>query len=260
VNDRLVAIEDRLFRADENLNAVKEQLKTYYASDAYHLRGEFNPETDAIHVVGGVIPPPIRVFSLVGDILHELRSALDHLAWQLVRENGGNPGDSTAWPIISAAPLPYKKGPNRGQLPLPNVEGGVSDTAREIMGEAQPYQWDVGYEAHPFYILNWLNIRDKHRHIAIRGVDVSNLVTAVGIRPLEPVAWTARTVKSDEYGAEVEFVPDDPEVDVTITGTLQVRLHEDSGRFNRPLFETLSQLREAVWTTFLEVERDCFQP
>lgn len=260
MNDRLVAIVDRLVRSDENLNAVKEHLKTYHASDAYHLRGEFNPEDDAIHVVGAVIPPPIRVFTLVGDILHELRSTLDHLAWQLVRENGGTPGDSTAWPVMSVAPLPYKRGPSRGQLPLPNVEGGVSDAARAIMGEAQPYHWDGALEAHPLYILSWLNIRDKHRHIAIRGVDVSNLVTAVGIRPLEPVAWTARTVRSNEYGAEVEFVPDDLEADVTITGTLQVRLHEDSGRFNRPLFETLTQLREAVWTTFLQVERECFPP
>lgn len=170
MNHRLSAIEDRLFRADENLDELKTLLREHFASDAFRISGEFDPNDNrGIRTVGVVVTPPIRVFTLIGDILHEYRSALDWLAWQLVQEHGaGEPGENTRWPILPVRPTPRKKGPNRGEHPPPHVAGGVSDAALAIIDDAQPYQWDDAYAAHPLYILNWLNNRDKHRHIAIR--------------------------------------------------------------------------------------------
>ncbi len=40
---------------------------------------------------------------VVGDVIHNLRSALDHLAWQLVILDGGQPNDSTQFPIYESA-------------------------------------------------------------------------------------------------------------------------------------------------------------
>jgi hypothetical protein len=40
--------------------------------------------------------PPVHKWGLVvGDVLHNLRSALDHLAWQLVLANGKSPTSRT---------------------------------------------------------------------------------------------------------------------------------------------------------------------
>jgi len=256
---RLTAIHDRLLRADENIEEIRGALRVFHGSDAYNLRAELDLDDDqGLHLLGALIPPPLRVFTLVGDILHELRSALDHLAWQMVRENGGEPDDSTYFPILPVPRDAPQKGPNRGKHPLPNVQGGVSDAARAVLEEAQPYKWGDDYAKHPFWVLNWLNIRDKHRHIAIRGVDMTNIVVGVGLRPLGAFTMTVRTLGASEHGAECEFVPDDSEVDVKVTGTLQVSFHEIAGGPKRPLFETITQMRDAVWEVFRDAEARCF--
>ena len=36
---------------------------------------------------------------ILGDLLHNLRSALDHLAWQLVVDGGGTPSQDTNFPV-----------------------------------------------------------------------------------------------------------------------------------------------------------------
>jgi hypothetical protein len=262
LNHRLTAIEDRLFRANENFDELKRLIRDHFASDVFNLTGEYDPDEDrGLRLLDrAVIPPPIRVFTLVGDILHEYRSALDWLAWQLVEEHGaGEPGDNTKWPVLHVRPTAYKKGPNRGKHPPPHIEGGVSPTALAIIDDAQPYQWQEAFAAHPLYILHWLNIRDKHRHIAIRGVNLVDTLV-YGDDPIPKFTWTAQLIESTEDGAKVRLVPDDPEVDVYTETTLHVMLHEEAGGPHSPLLQTLTQIQEAVWTTFRQVERECFPP
>ncbi len=43
---------------------------------------------------------PIEWFIRLGEILYNLRSALDHLVWQLVLANGKTPGRDNSFPII----------------------------------------------------------------------------------------------------------------------------------------------------------------
>lgn len=259
VTDPLAAIMDRLVRADENLDEIRDALRTHHASDLHKITVEFEPtEEGRVASIGYVLPPPIRVYTLVGDVLHEWRSILDHLAWQLVLANGGKPGDQTSWPVLRLALTPYKRGPTRGKSPPPNVEGGVSDIARAIFDGAQPYQWKHLYMEHPFYLLDHLNIVDKHRHVALQGFHITGMLIA-GDGPLPHFTATARTLSSSEYGAEVEFVPSDPKVDVNVTATLQVTLHEIPGRaLARPLLQTLEEIRMSVLTTVRRVDETCF--
>lgn len=258
MNDRIVAIDDRLAHADENLERIKETLRTYYASDAYRISGEFDPnEGRGARATGAIIPPPLRLFTLTGDVLHEWRSSLDQLMWQLVCANGGQPGDETVMPLIPVAPLPIKRGPNRGTLPWPNVQGGLSDEARQILAGAQPYVFGADFALHPLYQLHELNIIDKHRHVAIKRAGLFNLVIA-GDDPLPWFTWTARTITSSEYGAEVQLLPDEADVDVDARATLQVMLHEPDAGVQQPLLKTLEVIRLSVWTLFLDIERDCF--
>jgi hypothetical protein len=257
MNYRLTAIEDRLIRADENLEELKRIIREHFASGAFNLTGEFDPNGErGIRLSGFVLPPPLRVFTIVGDILHELRSSLDWLVWQLVEENGaGEPGDNTGWPVLSVRPTAYKKGPTRGKHPPPYIEGGVSDVALAVIDDAQPYQWEEAYAAHPLYVLHWLNIRDKHRHIAIRGASIRE-TKVYGDDPLPKFTWTAQLIETTEDGALIRLVPDDPKVDVHTEAEIQVMLHEDPGGPHSPLLQTLTQIREAVWTAFLQLERE----
>lgn len=46
-------------------------------------------------------PPPLRLGVIVGDLVHNVRSALDHLVWQLVLANAQQPTRATQFPVCS---------------------------------------------------------------------------------------------------------------------------------------------------------------
>lgn len=60
------------------------------------------------------IPPPWWS-TIIGDIVHNLRSALDHLAYQLVLANGHKPGGKTGYPIFSEDPFGSKADKRSGE-------------------------------------------------------------------------------------------------------------------------------------------------
>lgn len=45
--------------------------------------------------------PPIEWSVIAGEIVHDLRSALEHLVWQLVEATGGKPSTSNHWPVAA---------------------------------------------------------------------------------------------------------------------------------------------------------------
>jgi hypothetical protein len=99
--------------------------------------------------------------TIIGDCLHNLRSALDHLAWQLVLLDGQKPSFATSFPVRRT------KDESRPLL-LPKVCRQDILTAIE---QVQPYS-DVGNPAdppvlNPLWALHRLNIIDKHRLVVV---------------------------------------------------------------------------------------------
>ena len=105
--------------------------------------------------------------AVIGDAIHNLRVALDHLAWQLVIASGGKPNDSTAFPILEVAPTPNRYGRSR-----PQISPGVSKELRKILDEVQPYKLAKPAN-HDLMVLHRLDINDKHRQL---------LITVLGVR------------------------------------------------------------------------------
>lgn len=52
---------------------------------------------------------PFQAVAIAGDVISNLRSARDHLAWQLVESAGGRPGRHTGFPIFDSLER-YDKG------------------------------------------------------------------------------------------------------------------------------------------------------
>jgi hypothetical protein len=102
---------------------------------------------------------PAEVGPRIGDVLHNLRSTLDHLAWVLVRAgHTPNPADEekVAFPICDTSR--DFKGKRRTALP------GVRGDQRAIIRLAQPYQ--TGRYSEMGGALRFVrdyNNRDKHR-------------------------------------------------------------------------------------------------
>lgn len=97
--------------------------------------------------------PPLEISGLVGDCVHNLRTVLDYLVWQMVISNPPNkPKKRNMFPICNSL------GEFESQL-KGNRLLGVPDTAIEIIKQFQPF--DTPH--HPLAFLNELDNADKHR-------------------------------------------------------------------------------------------------
>jgi len=96
------------------------------------------------------VPDPIPL--LIGDAVHNLRSALDHLAWQLVLANGEKPTRETEFPIGDPAKT-YSAAFSDGKVK------GMCVGAQKLIRDMQPcHSKDL-----TLWHLNTLDIADKHR-------------------------------------------------------------------------------------------------
>jgi hypothetical protein len=126
-------------------------------------------------------PPPI-LSAIVGDILHDCRSALDHLAWQLVIAAGGKPGRHTWFPICDTLDqwrrdTEYRRRTDDRRGPLYGIPPGSDIWA--FIELAQPY--NRGPAAEHFSTLRKLSNRDKHRSLLAMGAfpDINNLAELI---------------------------------------------------------------------------------
>lgn len=157
----------KLLRAEEHLEALRVECSAYLDSRPFEPVSQAQSESDNPWMVWKVNhPPPLRLSILLGDLLHNLRSSLDHIAWQLVLDNGGTPGKSTSFPI-----LPKKKSSP------PKIAGGISAKAAALVEELQPYNNTEGApKEDPLHVLSILNNIDKHREFNIAVLNVSEVI------------------------------------------------------------------------------------
>jgi hypothetical protein len=103
---------------------------------------------------------PFDIRLIAGDVLFNLRAALDHLAYQLVVTNGTtdeNTLRNTYFPIFDSASTCAKK--------LKEKTRGMSDAARDAIRDVKPYRGG----SHLLWQLQQLNNRDKHRSLITVG-------------------------------------------------------------------------------------------
>ncbi len=102
---------------------------------------------------------------LIGDMAHNLRSALDHLVWQLVLLNETKPKRRNQFPIISVEREYWEAPEDRSESVRDRMLDGVAEEHRAFIDLVQPY--NAGNEAGSTSLshLSWLSNVDKHRVI-----------------------------------------------------------------------------------------------
>ncbi len=128
-----------------------------------HFDKETGRYTLAIHL--SEEPDAERWGVLLGDAIHNLRSALDHVIWQLVVLNGEEPGAHNQWPLCRSREgylKPRKKG---GVSVRETFLRGVAKDARAIIDRLQPYRAGPDLDRHFLSSLAPLSNADKHRVI-----------------------------------------------------------------------------------------------
>ena len=108
---------------------------------------------------GETLDVPIEWSVRIGEILHNLRSALDHLVWQLVLSNKQKPGSNNEFPICSDREKWDK--PGDSQLK------GVGEEAKKIIRGFQVFTGgrNLPFDVGVFRTLHKLCNFDKHRHL-----------------------------------------------------------------------------------------------
>ena len=142
-------------RAKYHLEQLALEIKSDGNSHRYRIITGDDPETRE-HFVEALLPSDlfIRYGGLIGEVVHQLRSSLDHVVWELVPE----PKEGrTGLPVFRQK----KRYEERG---LAMIEG-INDEAAKIIRGLQPFGPD--YEKNLLYLLNELWNREKHRLLVL---------------------------------------------------------------------------------------------
>lgn len=154
-------------RAQHHLAELQESIQSALDECEQHFSVEIDSETGQQVFRAHNLPAINPEWSLtVGDVLHNLRSSLDYLAWQLVTLDGGEPGNQTQFPIRAT---PFSK---RGNLTATQLTPPVRSARILAALEAcQPYRGPggepVAVDRSPLWLLHQLNIIDKHRLLLV---------------------------------------------------------------------------------------------
>jgi hypothetical protein len=200
----------KLDRADEHLDALHADLAAFVDRRPYDFPELRNPDTGltTIKIVERETPP-IRFAVMFGDVIHNLRSALDHLAWQLVLANGSNP-TGIGFPIFTS-----EKEFESWKWPAKLQRMCAADAA--LVKELQPFDGRVGPH---FEALAWVNSQSK--------IDKHQLV--------RPVFFAVTNI---DY--RIATIPPGVPVEIEVVAPERVRLEHDAelARFGplRPLVQ-----------------------
>lgn len=172
---RLGLVQSKTNRARDHVATLEQAIREFFDSKPYQVSTKRDSQTRRlIYFVSSVQQAPSSFATITGDVLHNLRSALDHLAYQLflVESKGSGNGRHVQFPIGLDA-KDYAKQRNRRTV-------GMRKDAIAMLDSIEPYK---GGKGHKFWVLQELNNADKHRFLIAIGsnfqsVNIGALMTS----------------------------------------------------------------------------------
>lgn len=159
VPERILPISMKIAHAREHLHSLKKDVGLYLESNPCAIGLRRDPESRRlVYFVDHIGATPLRFSLLLGDVLQNLRSALDHLAFQLVWVGSGKlPSNHVYFPIADNRSKYVEQ--RRWQLK------GAAPQAIAQVDALSPYR--DGNEL--LWKLHRLSIVDKHRVLITAG-------------------------------------------------------------------------------------------
>jgi hypothetical protein len=229
----LSGCQAKVERADEHLNVLYAELQAFFKPYS-NRRIVYHARDGAWHVI--LVrppidkPPPLRLSIICGDVIHNLRSALDHLVWQLVLAEGNKPGKWNSFPIYSDSKdfdrdirLRKKK---RGRGPLEGIDS--KGDAWAAIENAQPYR-RANPGADPLAMLNALDVIDKHRTLLLNMLfpkeetiwDLVGWDNAAELLEYR-VVWQPLSVERETQILQLRFSDSGPDPQMRVKGNLAI--------------------------------------
>jgi hypothetical protein len=242
----LMGPELKLDRAKKHVRDLESVVEQFFETKPYLVGVDDNPESDQREFrLVRARPVPVGLSIIGGDAIHNLRSTLDYLIWQLALANGTKPNNRTAFPVWRSE-ADFVAG-------RPGCAKGVSEDALEVLYGLKPYRGGSDF----LWRIHQLDIVDKHRlllAVATRqeqvlvdlGAAINRSAEAEGLEgfdfPSMPVAIHPAERDIVEKGSLVFSGPLGDKSHDDAQFTFQIAIYESEIPIYEPLVRTLHEL------------------
>lgn len=196
------SVELKLERAAEHIKEINQHVVAYAA----RVLHEVVPDAKGKQTVHVNEVPPEDISLLAGEVLYQLRSSLDYLAFDLVKFNPGTITLPLDWEKNCCFPL-WLNTPKKPPVYncFKNVLPGISKPAFTFIEGVQPYhrgKYGIFEVANVLWLLAELSNVDKHRHLNLTPINIGHIqMVTTKFGEAELATFSYSTVRS---GAELE--------------------------------------------------------
>jgi hypothetical protein len=255
--ERLALIQPKIERAKHHIVDLHRQFRVFIDTKPYRVSTQRDPQTSKlIYYASRVEPMPTAFATITGDAIQNLRSALDHLAYQL-HLVGTNLTADPKW----GGRFLCERSAHEFKSRIHGVVKGMRQDAVDAIHAIEPYK---GGKGEAFWILNELNNADKHRLIVTVAsvfhrtvvpvhVHIDPALIAEGVRIWDSqLLITPRDAPRSLKQGDILFV-DGPNAKLNkeYQFMVGVAISEPGIVEGKPLLETLQHLADLVSNTAL---------
>jgi hypothetical protein len=157
-------------RAYQHIAEFEKLINTYREVGGYFISIEKNPETGNLHLINspGDLSLLAGMAPIVGDVIHNLRAALDYIAYQIILAATGKADETIYFPIDN------NRNSLIGKSEFAAIKSAAPDLAEIIVKVQEPY--GAGNKLVP---LNKLDRMDKHRLLPMVSVSHNWQLTVI---------------------------------------------------------------------------------
>lgn len=171
----------KVARAEEHLRTLEDEIRAWREDEGATFSSTHNPiATERRFYIDYLRPPnAARWALLIGDCVHNLRSSLDHVVYEL---SGPEPPERCEFPIFRDRDLYFLPAENRSGG-LHKIRGIQHEGVRILVEGAQPWQRPNRTQDHELWVIHQLDIEDKHHLLVPVGTVPRNIAGKIR-------AWT----------------------------------------------------------------------
>jgi hypothetical protein len=228
----------------------------------YAVRGQFHPDRGEYVFVGKILrplPDTVHWGVVLGDVLHNFRSALDHLVWQLVLLNGKKGSTDNQFPICDHGAMYWSIRKDGSPSMRESRPRNVADEHKAIIDGYRPYRTRhlAANRIEALAGLRDLSNYDKHRlvHVALFAVDAVDADEFALLSDDDAGNMIGQSMEPLTEDGETEilcctFPCPGPNPDVSVHGELPVRVGFGVPPIRLPAFFTVADQVEDILNTF----------
>ena len=245
----------KIQRAEESIGNLNREITAFLSGDPppYKIVREHQDNGLKYAFMAYAEPVPLRFSVLAGEIVHHLRSSLDHLIYALIVKGGGTPTNNNQFPIY-LTPEEFDRACNSGLIK------GIPRSAKKLIRSVQPYTSPTP-EYTILYVVHQYDILDKHRLLVVT-CTVAEIGHQIIIGPDETVADQPTSVLPNIVGLgdpvprrvtkdgvevfSIRLAAPAPQFQANANFVPQIAFEKCGGAEIKPVIEALSMMLEGI--------------